>query len=209
MTTNRHPIRDYSVIKNMIHQNKYLFAKRSMDFLLSLVLLIPVVVLIIVLAVLIKIDSIGPVFYRGERIGKGMQKFTPLKLRTMRHNPHESSKYSTNENDDRITNVGRVLRKFRIDEIPQICNVLIGEMSFIGPRPFVDYEYDNDIENFEVRTLVRPGISGLAQVRGGNDLSLEEKFEYDLKYLENLSFKEDLMIFVETIRVVVTGEGAR
>ncbi len=188
---------------------KYGFIKRLMDIFLAILLLLPVLFLMLVFAVLIKLDSKGPIFYRGERIGKDMKVFVPLKLRTMVYNPTDNSHKSTEEDDGRITKIGKILRKFRLDEIPQVLNVLKGDMSFIGPRPYVDYEYDNDIENFEVRTIVRPGISGLAQVRGGNDLSLEEKFEYDLKYLRNFSIKMDIMIFFETIRVVFTGEGSR
>lgn len=192
-----------------LFKNKYIATKRFMDILLAVLLILPVLFSILIFAVLIKLDSKGPVFYRGERIGKDMKVFVPLKLRTMVYNPDDNSHKSTEEDDYRITKVGKVLRKFRLDEIPQVLNVLKGDMSFIGPRPYVDYEYDNDIENFEIRTIVRPGISGLAQVRGGNDLTLEEKFAYDLKYLRNFSIKMDIMIFFETIRVVFTGEGSR
>lgn len=196
-------------MKTLTRHTKYELIKRFMDILLAMLLLFPILFLMLAFAVLIKFDSKGPIFYRGNRIGKDMKVFVPLKLRTMVYNPADNSYKSTQEDDGRITKIGKVLRKFRLDEIPQVLNVLKGDMSFIGPRPYVDYEYDNDIENFEIRTLVRPGISGLAQVRGGNDLTLEEKFEYDLKYLRNFSIKMDIMIFFETLRVVFTGEGSR
>lgn len=196
-------------MKTLTRHTKYELIKRFMDILLAMLLLFPILFLMLAFAVLIKFDSKGPIFYRGNRIGKDMKVFVPLKLRTMVYNPADISYKSTQEDDGRITKIGKVLRKFRLDEIPQVLNVLKGDMSFIGPRPYVDYEYDNDIENFEIRTLVRPGISGLAQVRGGNDLTLEEKFEYDLKYLRNFSIKMDIMIFFETLRVVFTGEGSR
>ena len=209
-------VKEYKSRSNSINDSilskkikRYMKLKKILDIIFSLIVLLPIIVIILCSSVLIIIGSKGPVFYRSTRLGKDMKPFIPYKLRTMYYKPGDLDYHATEEEDPRITKIGRKLRKYRIDELPQVINVLKGEMSFIGPRPFVDYEYNNNIEGFENRTLVRPGLSGLAQVRGGNDLSLQEKFDYDMKYITNMSLRQDISIFIETIRVVFTGDGAR
>lgn len=192
-----------------INLSKYLLLKRLFDVLLALILLIPVVVVIIVFSILIKLDSKGPVFYIHNRVGKNMKPFGCIKLRSMKYNPDDKGLNFTSIDDDRITRVGKVIRRFRIDELPQLFNILMNQMSWIGPRPLTQKEYDAEDEFFQVRSLVHPGITGLAQVQGGNDLTNRQKLDKDLIYLENLSLKEDIKIVWLTIKVIFNGDGAR
>jgi sugar transferase (PEP-CTERM system associated) len=169
-----------------------------------------------VLAVLIKLDSRGPVFFRQERVGKSGRVFVLLKLRTMRVDAEvETGPVWAQVGDTRVTRLGRVLRKMRLDELPQFINVLRGDMSLVGPRPerpiFVS-ELQERIPFYIYRHVVRPGMTGWAQVRYHYGASVEharEKLEYDLYYIKNRSLFLDLLIIVQTIQVVVFGRGAR
>lgn len=187
--------------------------KRGFD-LMMIVLFTPVwIPLMLICSLLVKFNSKGPVFYQQERIGKRGEPFTVVKFRSMIHHS-ESRKISFTEVDDpRITATGRFLRRYRLDELPQIWNVIKGEMSLIGPRTeqsvFVNQFRDN-IENYELRHSVRPGITGLAQVRQGyvtTPAEMRHKLRYDLFYIRNRSFKLDLYILLSTVRTVLLGEG--
>lgn len=175
--------------------------------------LIVVAPLIALIALAVKLDSRGPVFFRQERIGLRAKRFWLIKFRTMRPVDAEVSAW-VRDNTDRITRVGRVLRKFRLDELPQFLNVLRGDMNLVGPRPHpvVNYElFAREIPYYALRAAVRPGVTGWAQVRYGyaNDLTEEtEKMRYDLYYLKHLSIWLDLRILVDTIGVVVAGLGS-
>ncbi|HEY5589181.1 MAG TPA: sugar transferase, partial [Candidatus Paceibacterota bacterium] len=131
------------------------------------------------------------------------------KLRSMYENADTLGPLYTAEEDNRITRVGKIIRKFRIDELPQLRNILCGEMSFIGPRPLTGYEYDISDHDFNQRLLVLPGLSGLAQVSGGNKHTNEQKLKCDLNYIRHLSLKLDFKILCKTIVVILSGNGAR
>lgn len=180
---------------------------------LGLILSAPLFLLI---PILIKLDSPGPAFYRQERIGQGGKPFTLLKFRSMVANSEtDSCPIWAQEDDPRITRVGQWLRKLRIDEIPQMVNVLKGEMSFIGPRPMcpkVAVDLEKQFPYSSLRHTVKPGITGWAQVKYHYAASMEEQVErvrYDLYYIKNMSLTLDLLILFKTVRVVLFGRGAR
>ena len=176
----------------------------------GLVLLAPLMALI---AVVVKLDSRGPVFFRQDRIGYHGKRFSLIKFRTMHPATAEVSAW-VRDNADRITRVGRLLRKFRLDELPQFLNVLRGDMNLVGPRPHpvVHYElFAREIPYYALRAAVRPGVTGWAQVRYGYANNLEEeteKMRYDLYYVKHLSFWLDLRILIDTVGVVVSGLGS-
>lgn len=202
--------------KNKIVTNfdsSYNYVKRGFDIILTLLASPFLLVIIIVFAIIIKIDSKGPAFYSQYRLGKNGIEFKIYKLRSMKTDAEIDSGAVWAEKDDpRITKVGKFIRKVRIDELPQFFNVLIGDMSIIGPRPerkvFSD-EFCKYIPNFEDRLQVKPGITGLAQINGGYEHSPEDKLKFDIEYINNYSFKQDLMIFLKTFSVLLTGDGAR
>ena len=192
------------------------FIKRSIDMLISLAMLILFLPLIIVTAILIKIDSKGPVIFSQERVGKNKKSYMLYKFRSM---VEDAEKFSgpvwASDNDKRITRVGTILRKWRIDEIPQLWNVLKGDMSFVGPRPereFFVNKLEAVIPFYGERFSVKPGITGWAQVCYRYGASVDdsiEKVNYDLFYIKNMSVFMDLMIILRTIKIVIFGKGAR
>jgi exopolysaccharide biosynthesis polyprenyl glycosylphosphotransferase len=178
---------------------------------LALVVLAPLIGLI---ALAVKLDSRGPIFFRQDRIGLHGRRFSLVKFRTMRPVAAELSVW-VRDNEDRITRMGRLLRKFRLDELPQFWNVLRGDMNLVGPRPHpvVNYElFLREIPYYGLRAAVRPGVTGWAQVRYGYANNLEEeteKMRYDLYYVKHLSVWLDLRILADTVKVVVFGLGSR
>ena len=179
---------------------------------LSLILSLP---LCLFVALAIKLDSSGPVFYRQERVGQDGKTFTMLKFRSMRNDAEENGPKRATINDDRITRVGRFIRKYRLDEIPQMINVLKGDMSFIEPRPerpiFVN-KFAKEIPYYPQRHVVKPGISGWAQIRYPYGASKEDalgKLKYDLYYIRHFSIFFDISIILETGKVVLLGKGSR
>jgi len=192
------------------------FLKRSVDLILSILLLILCVPLILIVAILIKIDTKGPVFFSQERVGEGGKPYRVHKFRSMVCDAEkECGPVWAQGDDDRVTRVGRFIRKLRIDEIPQLYNVLKGEMSFVGPRPEREYfvkQLEDIIPYYTVRNTVKPGITGWAQVSYGYGASVDdaiEKLNYDLFYIKNMTTLMDLMIVLRTIKIVVFGIGAR
>jgi exopolysaccharide biosynthesis polyprenyl glycosylphosphotransferase len=195
------------------------FLKRCMDMFGSIILLILCVPVFALVALAIKLDSKGPVFYRQKRIGKNGRAFQMFKFRSMVANADEilESLESRNEvqgpafkikNDPRITRVGRILRKYSIDELPQLINVLKGDMSLVGPRPPLPFEVEK-YGDWEWRRLdVLPGITGLWQVSGRSDLSFQQWVKLDIYYIENWSIGLDIKILLKTIPCVIKGEGA-
>jgi len=188
------------------------FFKRSLDLTLSASCLLLLVPLFVVVSMLIVILSPGSVFYLQERVGRGGKVFRLIKFRTMIPDAErQSGETYSPENDPRVTSVGAVLRRFRLDELPQLINVLKGDMSFVGPRPerpvFVD-KFAAIVLGYHERHKVKPGITGLAQVRGYYDTTAENKLKYDLAYIYNHSFSLDLMILLETIKVVLVRRGS-
>jgi lipopolysaccharide/colanic/teichoic acid biosynthesis glycosyltransferase len=187
--------------------------KRGFDFLLAMVLLPLIAPILGVCAVLIKLETPGPILFRQARIGFRGRPFTILKLRTMSHN-HGGEDY-TFKDDERITRVGRFLRHYRIDELPQIFNILRGEMSWIGPRPeamSLAYWYEREVPFYVYRHIVLPGITGWAQVHQGNVAEVGAarlKLEYDFYYIKHFSYWLDVVIVIKTLRVVLTRFGSR
>ena len=170
----------------------------------------------IVTAILIKLESRGPVFYRQERVGKNGRTFKVIKFRSMREDAEaDGTPVWAADNDDRTTIVGRFIRKVRIDEIPQFWNILTGEMNFVGPRPerphFVK-QLAREISYYEHRHLVAPGLTGWAQIKypyGASVDDARQKLQYDLYYIKNQSLTLDLVIIFETVKTVLFGRGGR
>ena len=150
--------------------------------------------------------------YVQERVGLNGDKFKIYKLRSMYSDAEKDGHKWAEKEDSRITKVGSIIRKTRIDELPQLINIIKGEMAIIGPRPerpeFIE-EFLNEIPDFNDRLAVKPGITGWAQVNGGYELSPKEKLKYDQYYIEHENFKLDILILFKTIKVVFTGEGSR
>jgi exopolysaccharide biosynthesis polyprenyl glycosylphosphotransferase len=191
------------------YKGYYYRIKRIFDLSLAVVFLALTSILFLVVALLIKLDSRGPVFFRQERSGQDGQPFKILKFRTMQMDAENGPTW-TSDNDPRITRVGRFIRKLRLDELPQLINILKGEMSFIGPRPLVPSENDNIMPYFNYRLLVKPGLTGWAQVMYPEGLSLDstaEKVKYDLYYIKNMGLLLDLAILLKTVRIVLFGRG--
>jgi sugar transferase (PEP-CTERM system associated) len=190
--------------------------KRVFDILFSALILLLALPIMAVTALLIKFESRGPVFYRQERVGLNGKVFEVIKFRSMRTDAEKDGKprWAT-VNDDRVTKVGRFIRRVRIDELPQLLNVLRGEMSLVGPRPERQYFVDEliaKIPYYAVRHSVKPGVTGWAQVRYEYGSTVEdsvEKLQYDLYYVKNHTLFLDLLIMLETVAVVLTGKGAR
>lgn len=180
-----------------------LIIKRIFDLFSSLIGLIILLPAFGVIAILIKLDSKGPVFFKQERLGKAGEVFEIYKFRTMVENAEDKGTgVFTNKSDPRITKVGNLLRKTSFDELPQLINVIKGEMSLVGPRPPVTYhpyEYEDYPEEKKKRFQVKPGITGLAQVEGRNNLSWDERIEYDLKYIERQNLTFDIQLIIKTI----------
>lgn len=176
----------------------YLAIKRFLDFMLSLALIILLSPLFLIISLAIKIDSSGPVFYRQTRTGLNGKDFTLLKFRSM---AADNDVYDF-KTGDRITKVGYFIRKTSLDELPQLINILKGEMSFVGPRPWLSILNDYYTEKQKRRFLVRPGITGLAQVSGRKDLDILKRIELDVEYADNISLWLDIRIILKTIKVV-------
>ena len=190
----------------------YRRAKRMIGLLISVLLLILIIPICLIACFFIIIESSGNPIYIQERVGLNGQKFIMYKLRSMYLNAEKDGHQWAVKNDHRITRVGRFIRRTRIDEFPQIINIIKGEMSFIGPRPerpeFVS-EFLNYIPDFNERLVIPPGITGWAQVNGGYDLTPNEKLKFDKYYIEHESFKLDSLILLKTIKVIFTGHGSR
>lgn len=190
--------------------------KRGFDVSVSLLLLLLTLPIMLVTAIAIRLEGPGPIFYWQTRVGRGNQAFDICKFRSMRPDAESDGLARwASDNDDRVTRIGRVIRKLRIDELPQVYNVLKGEMSFVGPRPerpFFVEQLSAKIPYFLARHSIRPGITGWAQVRYPYGASVEDarhKLQYDLYYVKNHTLFLDLVIMLETVKVVVFGRGAR
>ena len=181
------------------------FGKRMIDIILSLIGIIILFPLFLIISLLIKIDSKGPVIFKHRRLGKNCEPIYVLKFRTMVDNAVSLGPQYTTSNDTRITKIGKFLRKTSLDELTQLFNILKGDMSIIGPRPDAYTDTPTDIQR--KRTKVLPGVTGLAQVNGRSNLDEETRGNYDLEYIEKYSFIYDLKIFIKTILIVILGKG--
>ena len=192
--------------------NSYRGLKRLIDFFLSIVLLMPAIAICLISGVLIVIETKGNPLFTQERVGLNGAKFKIYKLRSMYNDAEKDGHKWAEKKDSRITKVGAIIRKIRIDELPQLINIIKGEMAIIGPRPerpeFIE-EFLKEIPDFNDRLAVEPGMTGWAQVNGGYELSPKEKLKYDQYYIEHEGIKLDTLILFKTIKVVFTGEGSR
>lgn len=185
------------------------FFKRAMDIVLSVVAAVISLPIVIVIAILIKAEDGGPVFYSQERLTEGGRKFRILKFRSMRIDSEEQGARLAAKGDDRITRVGRVIRSTHLDELPQIYNILIGDMSFVGPRPEreeIAEEYKKDIPEFDLRLKVKAGLTGYAQVYGKYNTTPYDKLKLDLTYVENYSLWLDIRLMLMTFKVMFQKE---
>lgn len=191
----------------------YVSAKRLLDVAFAVVLLVVLSPFLLIAALAILLTMGRPVFFNQERLGRDMRPFPVHKFRTMVRDAESlSGPVLAEEKDPRITPVGRILRRFRIDELPQLVNIVAGEMSFVGPRPeraFFVEQYLQEIPGYRERFRIKPGATGLAQVSGSYATTPERKLKYDLIYMYHQNVLMDVRIVVDTIRVVLTGRGAR
>lgn len=190
----------------------YLMVRRLFDIVLAIAGLVVAFPLLVIFSIAIKLDTKGTVFFRQVRVGVKGKYFQLLKLRTMEMDAEKDGPRWAVNNDPRVTRIGKYLRKTRIDELPQLINVLKGDMSIIGPRPerpiFTEI-FNQKTPGFIKRLAIKPGLTGWAQVNGGYDITPEEKLAYDLEYIRKRSFFLDVKILLLTFKVVMTGEGAR
>ena len=190
----------------------YLFGKRVFDVVASLMAGIVLCIPMAVIALIVRLDSCGPAIFRQERLGKDGKPFVMYKFRSMCQDAEVNGPVWADKDDVRCTRVGRILRKSRLDELPQLWNILRGDMSIVGPRPeracFYD-QFETYIPGFRDRLQVRPGLTGLAQINGGYDLGPEEKIIHDMEYIRNRSWWLDLKCILKTVHLVFTQEGAR
>ncbi|MHB1998827.1 MAG: sugar transferase [Solirubrobacteraceae bacterium] len=183
-------------------------ARRAFDVLLAAVALALASPVLVLAALAIRLESDGPVLYRQRRVGKDGIQFDLLKLRTMVHGAeHIGARLAVEENDSRITRVGALLRRTSLDELPNLVNVLRGEMSIVGPRPTVPVQVAQYTQRQRRRLEVKPGITGWAQVNGRASLPWSQRIELDLYYIENRSLALDLQILRMTARLVLSGDG--
>jgi len=182
----------------------YKYVKRILDFTMALFLLLLTFIPMIIIAIAIKLESKGPALFKQERTGKNGKNFYLYKFRSMT----VDNDVLNFKSENKITKVGKFIRKTSLDELPQFINILKGEMSFIGPRPWITEYYKNFNEHQKRRVEVLPGITGLAQATGRNNLNVFEKINYDIKYVDNFSFKQDIKVIFMTIKTVVSKDGA-
>jgi exopolysaccharide biosynthesis polyprenyl glycosylphosphotransferase len=198
---------------DLLHHNVELRIKRIMDVVFALVLFVVLLPLMALIALLVRIDSPGPIIYSQTRTGLNGREFRVHKFRTMVRDAERLGVQWAAQNDPRVTRIGGVLRRMRLDELPQLWNVLLGEMSFIGPRPErpdFNRKLELEIPYYDLRHLVKPGITGWAQVMYSYGASVEdarEKLQYDLYYIKNYSIALDIFIVFKTVRVMLFGRG--
>jgi len=197
---------------NTIHGDKILQIKlkRLLDITVSVMGILIFSPFFLIIMILIKLDSKGPVFFKQTRVGKNKILFNIYKFRTMIKDAEKiGAGYGFEKNDTRITRVGIILRFLSFDELPELINVLEGEMSIIGPRPTLKYQVEKYNKFQKKRLLMKPGITGLAQVEGRNELVWSKRIKYDVWYVENFSLWLDLKILLKTLKVWLFREGIR
>ncbi|MBQ7549222.1 MAG: sugar transferase [Clostridia bacterium] len=190
----------------------YAAVKRIIDILISVVGLILFLIPMLIISVLVKLDSEGPVFYSQERVGRNGRKFMIYKFRSMVNDAEKDGAKWADRRDERVTKIGSVLRKTHLDELPQFWNILNGSMSLVGPRPEREVFYKKFAEyiiGFDQRLLVKPGLTGWAQVNGGYELLPEEKAAWDIDYIENQSVWLDIKCILKTSTIIFGDEKTR
>ena len=199
----------FSVAAPVIRKQKvYRCAKRGFDIFFSVVLGIVLIVPMLIIAILIRWDSPGTIIFKQERLGKNGKQFVIWKFRSMRMDAEEKGPQWAKKEDDRCTRIGRVLRNTRLDELPQLINILKGEMSFIGPRPVVEDELEKYGPNKEKFLSVKPGLTGYWASHGRSSTSYEDRMKLELYYVDHASLWMDIKIFFKTFSVIMTHEGA-
>ncbi|MGL5822079.1 MAG: sugar transferase [Sarcina sp.] len=190
----------------------YLGFRRIIDILVGLIGIIIVSPIILITCLLVVLESKGNPIYKQARVGLGNKQFNIYKIRSMVSNAEANGAKWATKNDARVTKIGKFIRMTRIDELPQFINILKGDMTIIGPRPEREIfyvEFEKTIPNFRDRLLVKPGLTGYAQVNGGYDVAPKEKLDLDLYYIKHISLWLDLKILFKTVFIVFSGEGAR
>ena len=188
-----------------------MFIKHMIDKIFGLILIVIIFPILVLLSIAIKLNSKGPIIFKQKRLGKNGKVFNMYKFRTMYVDApdlrNEDGSTFNSDDDPRVTKVGKILRKTSLDELPQILNILKGEMSFIGPRPDLPDHYDLYSEDDKKKLLVRPGVTGYAQANGRNSNSRAQRRAMDIYYIENYSLILDIQIFFKTIFSVLKQEG--
>jgi undecaprenyl phosphate N,N'-diacetylbacillosamine 1-phosphate transferase len=180
--------------------------KRFLDFLTAVTVLLIVCIPLLLIILLLLLESKGPLFFRQVRVGKDLNLFSIYKFRTMTHEKREVGTTPIIGKAEGVTKVGYYLRRYKIDELPQLINVLNGDMSLVGPRPSIPEQLEKMTESEKARYSVRPGLTGLAQVNGNIYLNWQERYIYDLQYIKNINFVNDIRIVFRTVFIVIWGE---
>lgn len=201
-------------VEEVIPKKKWVYAffKRGFDIVVSLLFGIVLLIPMLIVSLIIVMDSKGSAIYKQERLGRNGKPFMMYKFRSMRTDAELKGPQWADKDDDRCTRVGRVIRKLHVDEFPQLLNIFLGQMSFVGPRPERAYFYDQFetyIHGFRNRLAVRPGLTGWAQVNGGYDATPEQKIMLDMEYIQKRSLLMDTKCLFKTVKLIFTREGAR
>ena len=202
----------HEVILIKRNSNYYGVIKRGFDIIFSLILLVVSSPVLVTSLLIVFLQDLKNPLFSQKRVGVGNREYNMYKVRSMVYNAEKNGAQWAESNDSRVTTFGKFIRKTRIDELPQLWNVIKGEMSLIGPRPEREVfykEFEKDIPNFRDRLQVKPGLAGWAQVNGGYDITPKEKLDLDLYYINNIGLKIERDIFFKTIKVILTGDGAR
>ncbi len=187
------------------------FIKRVFDIVASLIAIVILAIPMIIIAIIVRMDSPGKAIYVQERLGKNSKPFNVYKFRSMRMDAEKDGAQWAQKNDTRVTKFGSVLRKTRLDELPQLFCILKGDMSIVGPRPEREIfynEFDKYIDGFRQRLCITPGLTGWAQINGGYSLKPEEKIIFDIEYIKRRSIIFDLKIIFKTVAIVFNHKGA-
>lgn len=203
----------YKCGQTMKEKHVYDRVKRFFDIILSLIVCIIVIPIIIITCIFVVLETEGTPIYCQRRLGKNGKKFMLYKIRSMKINAESASgpKWA-DKNDKRVTKVGKFIRKTRIDELPQLFNIIKGDMSIVGPRPerpIFTERFQRDIPDFKDRLMVVPGLTGLAQINGGYDITPKSKLKWDLRYIKQRGLWLDFKIILKTVLIVLNGNGSR